>query len=201
MPAVPRADPEAAALHDRAMDNLRFIRRTMERAGAFTAVPGWGGVVIGVTALFAAALGARAPSDEAWLALWLGEAALSLAIAARAIHRKARAAHVPVLFGPGHKFLLSFSPPMLVGVLLTAVFYRADQVALLPGTWMLLYGAGITSAGTFSVPVVPVMGLCFMATGAAALFSPPPWANPLMAFGFGGLHVLFGLIIARRYGG
>src|SRR5256885_16012050 len=67
-------------LHDRALDNLRFIRQTMERAGSFTAVPGWGQVAVGVTALAAAFLAARQPTPELWLATWPGEAIVALAI-------------------------------------------------------------------------------------------------------------------------
>lgn len=183
------------------MDNLRYIRETMERAAAFTAVPGWGGVVIGITALVAASVASVRTGPAQWLAVWLGEAALSLAIAAWAVGRKARVANVPVLSGPGNKFLRSFSPPMLVGALLTLVFLRAGETALLPGTWLLLYGTAVVTAGAFSVRIVPVMGACFMLTGAVALFCPPAWGDGLMAFGFGGLHILFGFIIARRYGG
>ncbi|HEX6940820.1 MAG TPA: hypothetical protein VF158_15495 [Longimicrobiales bacterium] len=192
---------EPIALQDRAMDNLRFIRETMERAAAFTAVPGWGGVGIGVTALAAAVVAAAQSEPTHWLAVWLGEAVLSLAVAAWAVARKARVANVPVLSGPGNKFLRSFLPPMLVGALLSFVFVRAGETALLPGTWLLLYGTAVVTAGAFSVRIVPVMGSCFMLTGAVALFCPPGWGDGFMAFGFGGLHILFGLIIARRYGG
>jgi hypothetical protein len=90
---------------------------------------------------------------------------------------------------------------MLCGALLTAVFYRMGTMEAAPGMWLLLYGAGIVTGGTFSVKIVPVMGVCFMATGAVALFSPSSWGDAFMAFGFGGLHILFGIIIARRYGG
>lgn len=204
--ATPRRHIEASegepiALQDRAMDNLRFIRETMERAAAFTAVPGWGGVAIGCTALVAAAIAALQSHPAHWLAVWLGEAVVSLGIAAWAIRRKARAANVPVLTGAGNKFLRSFLPPMMVGALLSLVFLRAGETALLPGTWLLLYGTAVVTAGAFSVRIVPVMGTCFMAAGAIALFCPPEWGDAFMAFGFGGLHILFGLIIARRYGG
>jgi hypothetical protein len=195
------ARTEPAALHTRAMDNLRFIRETMEQATAFTAISGWGLLIVGLTALGAAALASRIANRDAWLAIWLGEGLLSFLIASGATLRKARASKMPLFSMPGRRFALSFSPPLIVGALLTAALYHAGADRVLPGSWLLLYGTGIVTGGAFSVPVVPVMGLCFMAEGAAALFAPAAWGDGLMALGFGGLHALFGLVIVRRYGG
>ena len=197
----PRPDRDPIALHERAMDNLDFIRQTMERAGAFTAVPGWGGVAIGVTALPAAALAAARPGAAGWLLVWVAEGLLALALAAWAISRKARRAGVPLLSGPARKFLLSFLPPVLAAIAITAALYGTAAWSLVPGLWLLLYGAGVVTGGSFSVRVVPIMGVCFMVLGAAALLAPAGWGNALMAAGFGGLHIVFGLLIARKYGG
>ena len=49
--------------------------------------------------------------------------------------------------------------------------------------------------------IVPVLGTCFMILGAVGLFTSFAVAQGLMAAGFGGLHVVFGWIIARRHGG
>jgi hypothetical protein len=183
------------------MDNLRFIRETMERASSFTAVPGWGQLAIGLTAIAAAVVGAAQTTERAWLLTWLVEAVVSSVIAGAAMYRKARAAETPLLSQPGRKLAINFSPSMFVGALLTVVLYRAGLTELLPGVWLLLYGAGVVAGGAFSVRPVPVMGLCFMLVGTAALFSPAAWGNIWMAVGFGGLHIVFGWHIARRYGG
>jgi hypothetical protein len=172
----------------------------MERAGAFTAVPGWGGVAMGCTALAAAWLASVQPSPETWLRIWLVEALVAVAIAGATLRAKAVRAGLSLLRGAGRKFALSFLPPVLVGALLTVALARAGEHALLPGTWMLLYGTAVITGGAFSIPIVPVLGSCFVAAGAAALLAPD-LADALMAASFGGLHILFGLRIARRYGG
>lgn len=173
----------------------------MERATAFTAVPGWGGVGMGVLALGAAAIARTRLSPDEWLATWLGTAVAGLTLGSWAMRAKARKAGTVVFSYSGRRFVLSYLPPLAVGVLLTAALVRAGALWALPGTWLLLYGTGVVTGGAFSVRVVPLMGLCFMALGAVALFAPPTWGTPLMAAGFGGLHIVFGFVIARRYGG
>jgi len=193
--------PDDPALHVRAMDNLSFIRQTMERATAFTAVPGWGGVAMGVLALAAALVADTRPSAAEWAATWLVTSALALTLGGWTMAAKARRAGTTVFSYSGRRFVLSYLPPLAVGALLSGVLVRAGLYEALPGTWLLLYGTGVVTGGAFSVRVVPLMGLCFMGLGVVALFGPAGWGNVLMAAGFGVLHIVFGLIIARRYGG
>jgi hypothetical protein len=198
---LPKDRPQPLPLHGQAIDDLRYIRRTMERAGAFTAISGWGLVVAGVTALGAAFLAARQPTGEAWLGTWLAEAVLALIVSLWMSNRKARAALVPLMNVPGRKFVFAFTVPMVVGALLTTAFHAGPLAGRLAAIWLLLYGAGIATGGAFSVRIVPAMGISFMMLGAAALFSPVAWGNAYLAAGFGGFHVLFGLMIARQHGG
>jgi hypothetical protein len=183
------------------MDNLRFIRETMESATSFTAVSGWGEIGIGVIALGAALAATRVSSPEGWLTAWMGAALLALTTGMVALSRKARATSIPLLDGAGRKAALSFAPPVAVGALLTAVLYQAGVMDVMPGMWLALYGAGVITGGAFSVRILPVMGLCFMVLGAVALVTPPGWGDAWLAFGFGGLHIAFGAVIVRKHGG
>jgi len=197
---IPGDRREPLSLQVHAMDNLQYIRETMERAASFTAVPGWGVLGIGLSALVAAAIAWRLGREQ-WLLTWLAEGAFAMCLGALAMKRKADAAGVPALSPPARRFVLSFAPPFLAGALLTLSAYRAGDFNEIPGIWLLLYGAGVVTGGAFSVRVIPVMGLSFMLTGAIALCTPPAWSTALLAAAFGGLHVVFGFVIARKYGG
>jgi len=188
----PTADP---------IDDLRFIRDTMERSSAFTAVSGWGQVILGITALAAAWFAARQLSAFAWLRVWLGEGVLAVTIALLSIVWKANRRGLPVFSGPGRKVAFGLLPPLIAGAFLTFALFRTGMHSALPATWLLLYGAGIITGGAFSVPAVPVMGVCFMVLGGLAVLGPAAWGTGFLAAGFGGLHLLFGYLIARRHGG
>lgn len=199
-----RAEPdprEPELLHRRALDSVRYIRETMEHAAAFTAVPGWGMVWVGATALAAGWIASRQTTFNGWLTVWSAEALVALAISAATILAKARALGIPLQSGPNRRFLTSFSVPMVAGGVLTLALLRAGFTAAIPGAWLLLYGVAVFSGGALSVRAVPVMGLAFIALGGMTLFTPPAWRDALLAAGFGGLHVGFGSFIARRHGG
>ena len=200
LPIRPRHSnpPEMQA---RAMDNLRFIRETMEAAGTFTAVSGWGQVVIGVTAIFAALFAASQTAPVEWVLVWGGEAILALGISVWFMYNKAKTASLPLLTGSARKLLFSFTPVAAVGMLVTFAFMKRGMIPLLPGMRMVLYGTAVVAAGAFSVRIVPVMGAAFILTGAVALFAPPTWSTALLIAGFGVLHIVFGVVIARRHGG
>jgi hypothetical protein len=192
---------DPAPIHEHALSNLRYIREAMERASAFTSIPGWGGVVIGVTALVAMVVAHPHVGTRRWLWIWLAEAVLAGSIALVTMIRKASRANVSVREGPARRFFISYFAPILAGAALTFLLAQHGAYAVLPATWLLLYGASFISSGAYSIPVVPVMGVCYMVFGVGACFASPVVGNALVGIGFGGLHLIFGLLIARRYGG
>lgn len=183
------------------MDNLRFIRETMEGAAYFTAVSGTGEVAVGLTAVGAAWIASRQSNPLAWLSVWLIDAVIAALITLGAIAWKARRVEISLLSRPVRRFALGLFPPFIAGALLTPILVRDGNFDVLPGLWLLLYGTGVVTGGAFSVRTVPVMGLAFMALGTFTLVAPPAWGDILLAVGFGGLHVVFGAVIAWRHGG
>ncbi len=203
LPAQKLDDPDRGpvALHDRAMDNLRYIRETMQRSASFTHVSGIGGVLMGLIAMGAALVASRASGPSVWVGTWLVAAVASLAVATVSMVRKSGAAGEGLLTGPGRKFAWNLIPPLVVGAVLTVVFVRAALIDQLPGAWLLLYGTGVVTGGSYSVRPVPLMGAAFMGLGTIAFFAPATWGNAFMAAGFGGLHIVFGIVIWRKHGG
>lgn len=192
-----------AALHDHALDNLRYIRETMEAAGSFTSIPGWGGVYVGITALGTSFAAQAFVHDDRrrWMISWLIEAVVAAAIALAAMTIKCRRSGVALSSRPARKFFVSYFAPIIAGAMVTLLLARAGVFFAMPAVWLLLYGASFISSGAFSIRVIPVMGACYMALGIVAVFLPLPTNNILLGIGFGGLHIIFGLIIARSYGG
>lgn len=192
---------EPVSLSDRAAENLKFIRETMERSTHFTAVPGYGGMLMGVTAVVAAYIASQQVYFREWLIVWLTEAFLAFAIGLLAMWQKSKIAKSSLLSAPARKFGLGFVPPLICGIAITLGLWRYEHYEMMAPVWMLLYGAAVVTGGAFSVRVVPVMGWVFIAMGAIAFALPTVYGNYLMGASFGLTHIVFGLIIARRYGG
>ena len=206
----PPAQPPA--LSDRALDNLRFIRQTMEAAGTFTAVSGAGVTLTGIVALIATLVAGTHLESPRWLLTWMAAAPIAFSASVYHTVRKTRASKATFTTALARKLALAFFPSLVAGAVLTAVAIRAGWYPALPGMWLMMYGAAVMAGGAMSVPIVPVMGALFMGFGAIALAVPLVFAgwppelrgvllNSIMAAGFGGLHVLFGYLISRRYGG
>ena len=182
-----------------AKETLDYIRKTMESAASFTAVAGSGMVGVGIIGLVASGIATRMgnPVD---LRVWLPAAMVAIAVAALANARKARRMEVPLWSGAFRKLVWVMAPVLVSGAILTFALWRQGAIALVPGTWLALYGAGVTPGGTLSVRAVRGMGIALSGLGAVALLQPE-WGAPLLAAGFGVMHLVFGLLLLRRHGG
>lgn len=185
--------------HAHAKETLDYIRKTMESASGFTAVAGSGMVGVGLIGLVASGLATRRgnPVD---LLVWVPAAAVAIILVGFANARKARRMEVPLWSGAFRKLVWVMAPVLVSGAILTFALWRQGAVTLVPGTWLALYGAGVTAGGTLSVRAVRGMGIVLTGLGAVALLQPS-WGAPLLAAGFGVMHIVFGLLLLRRHGG
>jgi hypothetical protein len=189
-------------IHAHALDNLRFIREAMSKASEFTAIPGWGGVLMGISAIITAIVSGPPDDSVRWVLIWFADAGVACTIALVGMTLKARRIGTPLSSAaPAYRFALGYVPPLVAGMVLTPVFANMGLIGRLPGCWLLLYGTAAATGGAFSVRIVPIIGLCFMVLGTIAFAAPAAWGHWFMAAGFGGLHIGFGLVIARKYGG
>ena len=190
-----------SSVSDHAAENLVYIRQAMERSATFTSIPGAGGVAMGVIALAAAPFAAQQTSGDRWLAAWLGAAIIAAIVGLIAMARKARRAGGNLTGAIARRFALGMAAPFIAGAAITYELWTVRSFTVMAPAWLLLYGAGVLTGGIFSVPVVRAIGLCFMTLGIAAIATPPEWSNVWLAIGFGGLHIAFGIYIARNHGG
>ena len=192
---------EPINIGDRAFDNLRFIRETMERSAVFTSVPGYGGMLMGATAVGASVFAWQAANHQNWLIIWLTEALLAFAIGFLTLWQKSKTTNASLNSAPARKFALCFAPPIIGAIILSSLFYRLDLFEFFPVVWLTLYGTAVVCGGISSVRIVPIAGWCFIALGLIAVFLPRGFGDLMMGLGFGGLHIIFGFIVARKFGG
>jgi hypothetical protein len=188
-------------IKEQATENLRFIRGAVERAERVSSASGAGGMAMGGVALCAMALAAGMGSLQDQLLVWIGAAFIALGVGSVGSWLKARKNDLVLLGDPGRRFLLCLIPSLVVGAVLTVSLWPTDQVILLPGLWMMLYGCGVLAAGTYAAAPVMQMGGCFIAAGLFAHALPETWSNVLLGAVFGGLHLYFGYQVYRHHGG
>ncbi len=192
---------EPINIGDRALDNLAFIRETMEKSASFTAIPGYGGALMGATAIGAAVIAHNQPNVKWWAITWLVEACLAFCIGMLAMWQKAKNSGDSLNSKPARKFAFGFAPPIVAGIILTSLFYFKGLFTMMPTVWLTLYGTAVITGGAYSVKIVPIVGWMFIGLGLISVLVDSSYGNWLMGVGFGGLQVIFGLIVARRYGG
>lgn len=190
-------------------ENLQYIRRTMEAAGQFTAVPGKSMAAAGVAALGGVAaneLLTGAPWSEPRspalaLDIWGIVLGLSLTVVGLGVYRKAELMRMPIRAPLIRKLLWGLCPALFLGAILTNLALATHEFAWLPAIWLGCYGAAVASGGQVSIAPLRYLGVCLLLLAAVAALTPAHMGLTWMALGFGWLHLLFGAYIAWRYHG
>jgi hypothetical protein len=183
------------------MHEQSTTRQSIQPNGAVTAISGWGLCGMGATAILAAFVAWRQASIEGWLSVWLAEASIAVTIGLVSMYRKAARQGRELLLRAERRLFTGLLPALLAGGVLTVALLWANVPRQVPGVWLLLYGVAVIQAGAFSVRIIPLMGVVFILLGAVALPLPWLWGNVLLGVGFGLMHIVFGVVIATKYGG
>jgi hypothetical protein len=175
---------------------LRYIRASME-AAAGVAIPGSAGIVMGIVGLAAATICLLPALREHWHFVWLSAAPVAASAGTMLLARPASLLSFTARGTAGRKLALCLLPSLFAGAAMTAVLWSGDRMDAVPGTWLLLYGCALISASVPTTTLVAWMGLSFVGLGIAALFAPFVLQMILLGLGFGGLHILFGILMSR----
>lgn len=186
----------AVRIDSQAVATLRYIRESMDAATS-VAVPGSAGIAMGVVGLLAMVICSAPGLREFWLGIWLASAALGGGLGFALVTRPASLRGLLLYGTPLRKFALCLFPALFGGAVMTGVHWSYGNLHAIPGTWLLMYGCALISASVAATRTIAVMGGAFAALGLVALFLPESLQIYMLGAGFGGLHVLFGLLIGR----
>jgi hypothetical protein len=189
--------PNAVMLGEHAAATLRYIRASMEGAGT-VAVSGFAGVTMGVVGLLAAVVGSTTVMRPHWLAVWLIAAFLASLAGGVLMARQASRQGFTLLGAPVRKFILGLAPGLSAGAAMTFVQWQANDLHAIPGTWLLLYGCALISTSASTTKIVGLLGGLFALLGLIAFWLPEPLQIVTLGAGFGGLHLVFGIVIRNR---
>jgi hypothetical protein len=189
--------PNTVALDTHALGTLQYIRASIDAAGLL-AVPGSAGIAMGAVGVLAAILVSLKSLAAHWLEIWLLAGLVASAFGTVLMAHQVISRGTALYRGPLRRFLMCLCPPLLVGAVLTWQLWLHAQTTLIPGVWLLMYGCAVMAASTLTRRALAVMGGLLAVLGIIALQSPPSYQNTVLGIGFGGLHLLFGILIGGR---
>lgn len=184
-------------IESHAAATLRYIRASMDGASS-VAVPGSAGIAMGSIGLLATALSSAPSLHDHWLGIWLLAAAAAAASGLPLITQPSSLRGLTLRGAPVRKFALCLLPSLFGGVVMTLVHWSYGNLHAIPGTWLLLYGCALISASVATTRTIAAIGGSFVVLGLLALLLPGEFQVLMLGAGFGGLHILFGLLIGRK---
>ena len=187
----------AVRIDSHAVATLRYIRASMD-AAASVAVPGSAGIAMGSIGVLATVVSSTSGLRDYWIGVWLIAAAIGGGVGFVLMTRPASLRGLSLYGTPLRKFALGLFPALIGGAAMTAVHWSNGNTHAIPGTWLLFYGCALISASVSATRMIAFMGACFVALGLVALLAPDRLQMLLLGAGFGGLHVLFGVLIGRK---
>jgi hypothetical protein len=202
------------------IEDLRIIKKVMEESSRFLSLSGLSGLFAGLIALAGAAIAVfvfldgkillrdgfyiEQPADDlinlkirlSILALIVLVLAISVSLwfSYRKAHRKGLKMWTPV----SKKLLISLLVPLVTGGILIIIFYLQHNWQLVVPSMLIFYGLALVGAGKFTYNDVLYLGLLEIIAGIASMILPL-YGIIFWCFGFGLLHIIYGLLMYRKY--
>jgi hypothetical protein len=208
---------------DTSLETLQEIRSIMDRSARFLSLSGWSGIWAGIVALVGAAVAYKWLDDFSSFSedyrnylpsslvhypesLVLKYFLLAVIIFILAFiggfyftYKKNEKAGVPIWNSASRKMVINLAIPLIVGAIITFAFaMRGDWIYIAPGC-LIFYGLALINGSKYTVSDIKYLGLIEVVLGCIGLFINPGYGLYLWAFGFGVLHIVYGIIMWRKY--
>lgn len=201
-------------------EDLKIIRKVMEDSSRFLTLSGLSGVFAGIFAIAGAVFAyyfilenGTIRYDEYFRSLSIkdtgvlrfqliadGLFVLLLAIGSALFFsiRKAKETGVKIWTPVSKRMLINLVIPLFTGGIFIIALMVQNQTSLVVPGMLIFYGLALVNAGKFTFSEIFYLGICEIVTGLFSLFFPS-WGIFFWAFGFGLLHITYGLIMFGKY--
>jgi hypothetical protein len=187
---------KTVALDTHAAATLQYIRSTMDAAVSLS-IPGSAGIAMGTVGVVAAAMSSAPALHGYWLPIWLSAAVIAATLSGLRMARQSSLQGFTLFGAPVRKLLLCLFPGLFAGAVMTGVLWESANSHAIPGSWLLLYGCALVSASATTTRMIGILGGLFVVLGLVGFALPDQWQMAALGAGFGGLHLLFGVLIGR----
>jgi len=209
---------------DNSLDTLQEIRSMMERSARFLSLSGWSGVWAGVVALVGAGVAHKLVSSHSSDGSHFdnyNEAAQSqfryqvstldfllFAVLVFSVafiggfyftYRKNKKDGIKIWNSASRKMVINLAIPLLAGAATVLAFVLKGDWMYVAPVCLIFYGLALINGSKYTVSDIKYLGLLEVVLGCLGLFISPGYGLYLWAAGFGVLHIVYGIIMWRKY--
>jgi hypothetical protein len=203
------------------LETLREIRSLMERSSRFLSLSGFSGVIAGIAAItgvvaaylylgisplepgyYQFATGENSELNPAFYTFLLADSSIVLIVSLLAgsllTIRKARQQVQPAWDAVAKRLLINMAIPLAAGgIFCLALLYQGLIAFIAPAT-LVFYGLALFNAGKYTLNDIRYLGVLEIITGLMASFAIE-FGLLFWAFGFGVLHIVYGITMYFKY--
>ena len=197
-------------------EDLSHIRSMMEKSSRFISLSGLSGVFAGTVALAGAGYAYYLFQENGvdyfdgyhniystslvWKLFWVALVVLVLAIGGGYFFTasKTKSKGTKMWDATSKRLLTNFAVPLVTGGFVCLFLQSHHLFALIAPSMLIFYGLALVNAGNFTFTDVKYLGYFEIVLGLISLYFLG-WGLITWAIGFGVLHIVYGLIMYKKY--